>query len=270
LYPDYPYNSQPIEFICKGGVGRQMSMPAQCGATNINWVAVGCTITGQNTLTPTITPTTVPTGSTINVYAVVSYTGGCVATTPTKSFQALDATVVPIPVGYVYASAPNGDICTTPTFDLTFVSTNGFNNGISTVSPDFTWGPGDAIHYKPTRTKNVTVCNKNLCTGQIVCKVYTVTLPAPCAAARMANNTTIKIVVTPNPTNGKIEVQLPESLSGSYQIFDQNTSLIQEAKFENQNTLQIELSSKFDSGIYILKVLTETNSFTEKIILNNK
>lgn len=36
----------------------------------------------------------------------------------------------------------------------------------------------------------------------------------------------------------------------------------------NQTELQIELSQKLKSGIYILKVNSDNNSFTEKIILN--
>lgn len=44
--------------------------------------------------------------------------------------------------------------------------------------------------------------------------------------------------------------------------------LIQEAKFDNQNELQIELQSRLNSGIYMLKIITENTIFTDKIILN--
>ncbi|TRX34080.1 T9SS type A sorting domain-containing protein [Flavobacterium sp. ZT3R18] len=43
---------------------------------------------------------------------------------------------------------------------------------------------------------------------------------------------------------------------------------MQEAKFDNQNELQIELQSRLNSGIYILKIITENTIFTDKIILN--
>lgn len=43
---------------------------------------------------------------------------------------------------------------------------------------------------------------------------------------------------------------------------------MQESQFDNQTELQIELSQKLQSGIYVLKVISETSIFTGKIILN--
>jgi hypothetical protein len=80
---------------------------------------------------------------------------------------------------------------------------------------------------------------------------------------------TSKIIIFPNPTNGNLKITLSETLSETYQFFDQTTSqLIQENKYDNKTELQIELSPKLKSEIYILKLNSENNSFTEKIILN--
>lgn len=262
----------PYNYICKGSGGRQMSMASQCGFSSVNWVAPNCTITGQGTLTPTITPlSTIPTGSSINIYAVVSFVGGCTATTPNVSFQILDSTTAPIPAGNFTVTPNTGNICTAEIFELTFNSTNGFNNGVTTFSPQFLWGPGDDLHYRANRPTKVTVCNKNLCTGLSTCKTFTVYPPAPCSTSnRLAStNLNTKLVIAPNPTNGNIIVTLPESLSGNYQVYDQtNTTLVQEARFDNQSELQIDLSQRLKAGIYILKVISENNTFTEKIILN--
>ncbi len=262
----------PYNYICKGSGGRQMSMATQCGYTSVNWVAPNCTITGQGTLTPTITPlSTIPTGSSINIYAVVSFVGGCTATTPNVSFQILDSTTAPLPAGNFTVTPNTGNICTAEIFELTFNSTNGFNNGTTTYSPQFLWGPGDEHHYRVNKPTKVTVCNKNLCTGLSTCKTFTVYPSAPCANAnRLASPIlTTKLIIAPNPTNGNIIVTLPETLSGNYQVFDQtNTTLVQEAKFDNQSELQIDLSQRLKAGIYVLKVITENNTFTEKIILN--
>lgn len=261
----------PYNYICKGSGGRQMKMLTQCGLSTINWIAPNCTITGQNTLTPTITPlSSVATGTAINVSATVTFIGGCTATTPSISFQVLDSTVAPTPVGYFTATPSNGNICTTPIFDIEFVSTNGFNNGITTVSKSFIWGPGDTAHYIINKSTAVTVCNKNLCTGLTTCKVFNVFPPAPCAGARMANTSTgSRLIIAPNPSNGNVKITLPETISGTYQVYDQtNSTLVQEAKFDNQTELQIELYQKIRSGIYVLKVITENNTFIEKIILN--
>jgi hypothetical protein len=166
---------------------------------------------------------------------------------------------------------------------LSFVSTDGFNNGITTVSPEFLWGPGDPIHYKNGRPTTVTVSNKNLCTGLSSSKTFSVYPPAPCASnAKLASKSKLvtsakvesteilatTLIITPNPTNGNIKAMLPDNYSGNYQIFDIKGVLLQEAKFDNQTELQIELSQKLKSGIYILKVITETTIFTGKIILD--
>ena len=271
LYPEYANNTPPIFYICKGSTGRQMSIPTQCGFSSVNWVAPNCTISGQGTLTPTITPlSTVATGTTISVNATLTFAGGCTATTQTTAFAILDSTVAPTPVGYFTTTPSNGNICTTPIFDIEFVSTNGFNNGIVTTSKSFIWGPGDTAHYKKNVATAVTVCNKNLCTGLTTCKVFNVFPPAPCAGARMANSSTVaKLIIAPNPSNGNVKVTLPDAISGTYQVYDQtNSTLVQESKFDNQTELQIDLSQKMRNGIYILKVITENNLFTEKIILN--
>lgn len=283
--PSYS-TTPPYNYICKGSGGLQMNMPTQCGISSINWVAPNCTISGQNTLTPTITPTSaITTGDSIDIYAEVSFTGGCTTvTTPVVSFKILDSTTAQTPQGYFTVTSSNGtSICTAEIFDLSFVSTDGFNNGITTVSPEFLWGPGDPIHYKNGKPTTVTVRNINLCTGLSTSKTFSVYPPAPCASnAKLASKgklvTSAKVefteilattlVITPNPTNGIIKAMLPDNYSGNYQIFDINGVLLQEAKFDNQTELQIELSQKLNDGIYVLKVITDTNVFTGKIILN--
>jgi hypothetical protein len=262
-----------------------MNMPAQCGISNINWVAQNCNISGQNTLTPTITPTSaITTGDSINIYAIVSFTGGCETTTPSISFKILDNTVAQTPQGYFTVTSSNGSsICTAEIFDLSFVSTNGFNNGITTISPDFLWGPGDPLHYKNGKPTSVTVRNINLCTGLSTSKTFSVYPPAPCISnAKLASKGKLEtktkveseeilvasLIITPNPTNGNIKVMLPDIYSGNYHIFDINGILVQEAKFENQTELQIELIQKLNPGVYVLKVMTNASVFTGKIILN--
>lgn len=280
------YSTTPTyNYMCKGSGGLQMIMPTQCGIESINWVAPNCTISGQNTLTPTITPTSaIATGTSINIYAIVSFTGGCSTTTPSVPFTILDGTPAQTPQGYFTVTPSNGgSICTAEIFDLSFVSTNGFNNGTTTVSPGFLWGPGDELHYRNGRPTTVTVRNINLCTGLSSSKTFSVYPPAPCVsnaklASKGKSETSVKVesteilasslVITTNPSNGIIKAMLPGVYSGTYQLFDINGILVQEAKFDNQTELQIELSQKLKSGVYVLKVITEIRVFTGKIILN--
>ena len=278
LYPDFPNNSQPYEFICRNsvvgttGYGRQMSMLTQCGFASVNWVAPNCTITGQGTLTPTITPnSSVATGTTITVYANVNFDGGCVAQTPIKTFTVLDSTISPLPVGNFVATPSNGDICTAQLFEMSFVNTNGFNNGITTLSPDFIWGPGDTAHYVAGRKTKITVCNKNLCTGQTTCSIFYVLPPAPCPAPALKISTLttpIAIVIAPNPTDGKFSLTMNQLCSGQFNIFDRNGFEVQNGKFIETDNVAILLFDKIKNGTYIVKVNINNEIFTEQIVLN--
>jgi hypothetical protein len=260
------------DYICRDA-GLVFKYPDQSGLTNVTWNAPNCNISAETIVNGirqvTIYPTTSATvGSTIAISAVANFIGGCTATSTASSFKVLSSTVPPTPAGYFNVTLPENEssICTATTFNVTFTASNGFNNGITTVTPAFIWGPGDEIHYRPNKATPFTVCNKNLCTGVTTCKVFNVFPPAPCAENRIA---TIEPIVSPNPSTGVFKFTLGEISSGNYQIFDQNSILLQESKFSNQTELQIDLSSKSKSGIYILKVVTEKNTFTEKIIISD-
>lgn len=268
--------SNPVvqNFLCKGS-GLIFQIDNQCGISNVVWNAPNCSISPETIVSGkrqvTITPNnSIPTGSSISIFANLNFTGGCSVITTPKMYSVFDSSAPPIPTGYIEIVDDGSDFCTATRYNLAFVSTNGFNNGQTTLTPNFIFGPGDGIHYSTT-TKKIKVCNTNLCTGVTNCITYNLVPPAPCSTSnRLAsNNLTTKLVIAPNPTSGNIKVTLPETLSGNYQVFDQtNTTLVQEAKFDNQSELQIDLSQRLKAGIYILKVITENNTFTEKIILN--
>jgi Secretion system C-terminal sorting domain len=263
---DYLGTNAPFDFACKV-TGRKMTMTAQSGISTINWVAPNCTIIGQNTLTPIITPlSTATTGSFVNVYADVVFSGGCLATTATKSFQVLDATAPQIPQGTITFTPQSGNICSPGYWVVKFKpsTSSPFNNGEIFVDPA-TIIPRNGS----TGPYLFDVCYINLCTGVQSCKTFSKGLPTPCTTAKISSdNTSTKLAIVPNPTNGNFILTLSEKLSGNYQIFDsKNSNLIQEDKFDNQTELQINLSPKLKPGIYILKVITASNIFTEKIIL---
>lgn len=275
LYPEYYNGTPPFQYICKNisgsnsGSGRQMSMQSQCGFSSVNWIANGCTIAGQGTLNPTITPlATTSDGSEIEVYAIVNFVGGCTATTPKLFMKVQNPNISSMPSGTFTITPNNGTVCTAEIFDINFTSSN-TENGLVTYSPHFFYGPNDPVHHTTSGFVTVTVCNRNLCTGLSNCRSYNISKPAPCGGGNrlIANNNEEKISILPNPTNGNVNVVMSKLESGNYQVFDQNSILIQETKFMNQNELPIALSEELKSGIYVLKIITENNVFTEKIIL---
>jgi Secretion system C-terminal sorting domain len=250
------------------GAGRSLSLASQNEITSINWVAPGCTIAGQGTVNATITPTTaVNAGTVIGVYATITFAGGCTANSPTNSYTVFNNTTPPIPVGNISVTPDGGNVCTAQTFTLDFVGSNTSYWPV-TMSSRVIFA---ATVKKPIQ-KIIQVCYSNPFTGINTCKSYGVWPPVPCvtANARIASSivATPKITIESNPTSGNVKVTLPATLSGNYQIFDSNNNLVQEAKFNNESELQIELANKLKSGIYILKVFSENNIFTDKIILN--
>jgi hypothetical protein len=250
------------------GAGRSLSIASQNEITSINWVAPGCMIAGQGTVNATITPTTaVSAGTVIGVYATITFAGGCTANSPTNSYTVFNNTTPPIPVGNISVTPDGGNVCTAQTFTLDFVGSNTSYWPV-TMSSRVIFA---ATVKKPIQ-KIIQVCYNNPFTGINTCKSYGVWPPVPCvtANARIASSivATPKITIESNPTSGSVKVTLPATLSGNYQIFDSNNNLVQEAKFNNESELQIELTNKLKSGIYILKVFSENNIFTDKIILN--
>ena len=256
-------NYQSFDFFCKGS-GRQMSMPTQCGFSSVVWTAPNCTITGQGTLSPTIIPiNTIANGSNITISALVTFSGGC-TTTASKVFKVLASGTPPIPAGSL-TFITNGTTCNPTSFVPRFTPSSSapFVNGIIEIDPPV------IIPGKGTGPYSFDVCYVNLCDNSYTCKTFIKGTPAPCVSSRMANtNSEIKLIVAPNPSNGNIKVTLPSVISGTYEIYDQtNNLLVQKAQFNNQSEIQLDLSQKLKDGIYIIKVITEENVFTEKIIL---
>lgn len=261
--PTYPNgNTYGFDYICKS-VGRVMQLENQCGVSSVNWVAPNCTISGQGTTNPTITPnSTVANGSSINVYAVVTFTGGCTATTPTKSFQVFDSSSITAPQGYLVATSNTGDICTAEVFNLTYVNTDGFVNGITTISPDFLFPATDPIHNKP---RTIKVCRVNLCTGQTVCTNYTMSAPEPCVTNKMATST---LTISPNPNNGEFTINFPQEISGEYFVFDISGMQIKQGKINKSKSENVKLQNNLRQGNYIIKVITnDKKEFSQNILI---
>jgi hypothetical protein len=262
LYPEYSNNSAPIPYICKGA-GRQMSMPTQSGITNINWVAVGCSIIGQNTLTPTIIPlSSTTTGSNIDVYAVVTFTGGCLSTTPIKSFRVFDSSNATTPTGELEVTQSSFD---ENEWDINLIDDTS-TNGIITIFPNVLFTTFGSVR------KDIKICNTNPCNGTKNCRTETVYVSSVNSTFnKTLNNSSevLKIKVVPNPTNGLLTLTLNNPSNGNYSILDFTGIEIQKDQFMNQSEIKIALDEKIKNGIYTLKVYTETSgSFTRKIILN--
>lgn len=274
--PVYTYTG--TDYLCKGS-GRVFSIAPQCGLETVTWSASDCTIAGQGTTNATITPnSTVPNGSIINITATVSYVGGCSVSTQVTPFTVFGEGNTTPPLGTVSISAnpPNVPLQNTSEWITSFKMQKGtasnYGNGIFVLNPS-------VLQVEPNgRTATVQVCYLNVCNGNQSCTDLQVWVPGiePWNPYRMENTKEKNKIepqklntVFPNPTSGLITIAFEKIVSGTYQIVDiAEKVIVQEGIVNNQTELQIELSQKLKSGVYILKVNTENNSFTEKIILN--
>lgn len=75
-----------------------------------------------------------------------------------------------------------------------------------------------------------------------------------------------KIRFFPIPTQGNLTVELGISTKGSVQLFSLEGKLVYEQNFQNESKLELELNA-MPRGIYLLQVLSEGNSYREKVVL---
>ena len=76
------------------------------------------------------------------------------------------------------------------------------------------------------------------------------------------------IGIYPNPSNGNFSVNLGEVIPESIEIIDLTGKIIYTQKeFENNHEILLNLSS-VSNGIYFMKIATDSQSLTRKIIKN--
>lgn len=265
------FTTSPVQnYICKSS-GLVFQINDQTGISSVVWTAPNCTISTETIAagkrSVTITPlSTYNTNLFANISVKVNFTGGCSATSSVTPFSVIQGEVPP---------SPTGDLITTQVFDssgnptsqynFSFVNATGpYLNGITTVSPLNT------IAKATAKNVTVTICNKNSCNNQTTCITRVVNIPAaPGSGISVLGKTaTANILLTPNPTKGIFEVLLPSDDSGSFFIYDKSGVLVQEGIFRNEKQFKINVIDKIKNDIYIVKIVTENNTYNEQIILN--
>lgn len=265
------------DYLCKG-TGRVFSIAQQCGLQSVTWSAPNCSISGQGTINAIITPNSnVANASTINISATVFYAGGCSAQTQETTFTIFGSGTTTVPLGQVIAnpSPSNVPLQNISEWNLSLRMQKGtsgnFGNGIFVINPPVLQVSAQG------RTETVQVCYLNVCNGNQSCDNFQVWIPGitnwipQITEEPNENQSSLSaklLSVYPNPNNGIFNIELKNSCTGTYQIFDKTGSiLIQEGEIVNQKQFQIELSNNLEIGMYILKIKTENEFYTEKIIL---
>jgi len=249
------------------GAGRSLSLEAQNGVSSINWVAPGCTIVGQGTTDATITPTTSITGGTvIDVYANVTFTGGCTANSPINSYTVFNNENPPVPNGYIVSTPDDGNVCTATSFFLDFVGNNTSYFPVI-ITPRVIFATG-----VKSKQRNVEVCYRNSFTGINTCQSFGYLAPEPCidqTTARLNSDATIAtgIALFPNPTHGNFTVSFGREVSGNYKIYDSVGELTQKQDFSNKSNLIIDLDSKLKNEYYFVHLNIDGVTTVKTIVL---
>lgn len=81
------------------------------------------------------------------------------------------------------------------------------------------------------------------------------------------NNNQTNIIITPNPSNGKIKILLPSDCeSGILKIYDLAGRLISQNYWDR--TQNIDLGNQLNNGIYLINLITSNKCFNTRIIIN--
>lgn len=71
--------------------------------------------------------------------------------------------------------------------------------------------------------------------------------------------------VSPNPSNGKFQVEFNAKISGNLEIIDAKGSKIANKTVVNEKLVDIDLSDKA-SGIYFIQMSADNKTYSQKII----
>ncbi len=244
------------DFLCKGE-DRIFLIEDQEEITNIRWDAPGAFVSDETISNGmrqvTITPNS---GNNISIKAEITYEGGCTVTTQTKSFDIYEGEIPPEPQGYVYMEPIAGGVCDAQGYQVIFVPSNPYSNGSTTVSPSIIPPHGG------NRPISVTVRYTNFCNNISTSTTFNTAPPAPCPTKSNQK----EIIVSPNPTEGRIKVSM-ESSHATYKIFSREGVPVQEGILNNETGFQIKLNQGLMNGNYVLQIFSNNRISTKHIIL---
>lgn len=251
-------------YICKG-IGLEFGIEDNENISEIEWNANNSTISTEVIMdgkrVVTITPnSSFNNGSSININALVHYEGGCSTTTQSRFFTVYEPETPPAPQGYVYMEPiPAGvSVCEAQGFEVIFVASNPYNNGRTSIS-QAVLPPHAANTPYP-----ITVYYSNICSGQQTSTTFYTSPPAPCGGPIKPYSTDIS--VAPNPTKGKITVNMSQKANGNYTIYNSNGAAVQQGKV-NKIIRDIEFKSGLKAGTYFLEIEAQDQKITKQIIL---
>jgi hypothetical protein len=225
---------------------------------------------------------------TLRITAQLVMANGCVATVSSHYVTIFDYGNPPTPQGYIAVTTdpdPITDPCDDYALFFNFVRTDGFQNGLTTVTPNHFIGVPH--HIKGNTTVDVRVCYYNPCSQVQVCTTFVVDLPAPCPEPRIGNNpTTLEsltfeevvnladvkqeestsetLKIYPNPTSGRLQIEYLQELPSIIRILDMSGKVAFETIAQQRNQT-IDLTA-LPSGVYVVEIIGKERTEKQLIV----
>jgi hypothetical protein len=240
----------------------------------------------------TIAPTQSMLYQSFDIKAQLRMVGGCLATTVTHNITIFQNGTPPAPQGYIAVTSDpvNIDPCKDYALFFDFVKTDGFQNGITTISPKVFIGVPH--HINGQTTVDVRVCYYNPCSDETACRTFVVDLPEPCPDhPRIANSPTPiaesqkhevvgiseeeeisevrEIEIYPNPTKGILHIGYPDEqllqTSSRIRVIDMSGKVVLERQVTRNN--QILDLKHLVQGLYVVEVFLNDEIVRKLIVV---
>jgi hypothetical protein len=270
--------SKGVEYLCLGDIYELfLDLDGFCGDIDeVIWtIPQGFEVQSIDDEVITIAPTQSMLYQSFDIKAQLRMAGGCLATTVTHNVTIFQNGTPPTPQGYITVTSDpvNIDPCKDYALFFDFVRTDGFQNGIITISPKVFIGVPH--HIKGRTTIDVRVCYYNPCSDIEVCRTFVVNLPAPCPDhPRIANSSTPiaesqkhdvvgisnneeilevqKVRIFPNPTKGILHIDYPNEVPSRIRIMDMSGKVVLEKQKTQSN--QVLNLQNLAQGLYVVEV----------------
>lgn len=225
---------------------------------------------------------------TLRITAQLVMTNGCIATVSNHYATIYNYGTPPTPQGYIAVTTDPDPIqpCHDYSLFFNFVPTDGFQNGITTVTPNHFIGVPH--HINGNTTIDVNVCYDNPCSHVKICTTFVVDLPAPCPDPRIGNNPTNVVNIAleniaapangkqaestfetlkiyPNPTSGRLQIEYLQELPSTIRILDMSGKVAFEIIAQQRNQT-VDLT-ELPQGVYVVEIIGKERTEKQLIII---
>ena len=285
---------QGVDYLCLGEVYEFfLDLDGFCGdIESIDWdIPQDFEVQSIDDEVITIAPTSSMLYQSFDIKAQLIMAGGCIATTAIHNVTIFQNGTPPTPQGYIAVTSDPSpvDPCEDYFLFFDFVQTDGFQNGIITMTPKVFIG---VPHHRRGDTVNVRVCYYNPCSSIETCTTFVVDLPEPCPTHPRIANSSLPIAesqkyevvgigkeeaiseerevqIFPNPTKGILHINYPDEellqTSSRIRVMDISGKVVLEKQKTQPN--QVLDLKHLAQGLYVVEVFLNDEIVRKLIVV---